>query len=240
MPTLVLASLAAFVLGLSRGGLKGIAPVFVLMMTIAYGGKQAAGVIVPLLILGDIFALRHYRNYIRKEYIIRFLPFVIIGLLIGAWLGKDMSEVFFKKWIIILIGLSIVILWIWEQFLKDRMTSHPVLNSLLGIGAGFYSMMGNFAGAFATMYFLLTRLPKNELIGTATFVFFIGNLIKLPFHIYIWETISQKTLEIDLYLTPSMLLGFWVGAKIVAIINEVVFRRFLYAVTLLGMLYLLF
>lgn len=240
MQTLILASLAAFVLGLSRGGLKGIAPVFVLMMTVAYGGKQAAGVIVPLLILGDIFALRHYRAFIRKKYIIEFSPFVIIGLLIGAWLGKDMSEVFFKKWIVVLIGLSIAILWIWEQFLKNKTNSHTLLNSLLGIGAGFYSMMGNFAGAFATVYFLLTRLPKNELIGTATFIFFIANLIKLPFHIYVWETISWQTTEIDLYLIPSMLLGFWAGAKIVAKINEVVFRRFLYVVTLLGMIYLLF
>jgi len=68
----ILAWSSAFILGLSRGGLKGVGPLFVLLMAAAYGGKLSVGIIVPLLILGDVFALFFYKKYIRKKYVISF------------------------------------------------------------------------------------------------------------------------------------------------------------------------
>ncbi len=227
--------LSTFILGLAKGGLKGITPAAIILMTLVFSAKTSMGIIVPLLIVGDIMALLYYKNYIKLEYVKSFLPSVLAGLFIGGWIGKEMSEQFLGKWIAVLIVLSLIILWLWENYLKERTVQSPVLNAILGIGAGFYSMIGNFAGAFANIYFLMTRLPKNELIGTATFIFFIANILKVPFHIWIWNSISVETLYIDLWLIPIMIIGFYSGTVIIKNISEIWFRRFLYLVTIVGM-----
>ena len=64
----------------------------------------------------------------------------------------------------------------------------------MGLLSGFTSMIGNLAGSFADIYFLAMRLPKNEFIGTAAWLFFIINVFKLPFHIFIWKIVTFETL----------------------------------------------
>ena len=51
-------------------------------------------------------------------------------------------------------------------------------------------MLGNLAGAFANIYFLAMRLPKNGFIGTAAWVFLVINLFKLPFQVLVWKNIN--------------------------------------------------
>lgn len=235
----ILSYLAAFVLGLSRGGLKGISPIFVLLMAAAYGGKTSSGIIVPLLLLGDIFALYYYRKYIKKKEVLAFLPWVLLGALIAGWIGKDLSEVAFKKGLAILILSSMLFMWLWDFYLKKEMKAGPFISGITGLGAGFFAILGNFAGAFANIYFLLTRLPRMELVGTATMVFFIVNVFKIPLHIYVWETITIETLQIDLYLLPIAALGFVVGVKVIDVVSDNWFRQFLYAATFLGALLIL-
>ena len=234
-----LSCIASFFLGLSRGGLKGIAPIFILLMTAAFGAKAATGIIVPLLIIGDIFALVHYRKFIRKRYVKTFLPYTILGLLLAVWVGNHLPEILFKRTIAVLILLSLGLMWLWDFYLKKAMADNKWLNGFLGIGAGFFAMIGNFGGAFANIYFLMTRLLKKELIGTATLIFFILNVLKIPFHLFVWETIDIQSLKTDLLLMPFMIIGFFVGTKVINYVSEGWFRQFLYIVTILGALFVL-
>ena len=55
--TWALAFTAAFILGVSKSGIKGIAIIIVTLMALAFGAKESTGLIVPLLIAGDIFAV---------------------------------------------------------------------------------------------------------------------------------------------------------------------------------------
>ena len=236
----LLPMLSAFILGLSRGGLKGINSLSILLMAMTFGARNAAGIIVPLLIIGDLFALHRYGKYIQKKYVLEFLPPVFVGALIGVWIGKDMPEFYFKKVLAILIVLGMVVMGIWDFYWKTKIEKGKAFIRFLGLGAGFYAILGNFAGAFANIYFLLTRLPKNELIGTGTFLFFLINLLKMPFHIFIWETISLQTFETGMYLIPAVIIGFFVGVKAVAKINDNQFRQFLYVVTILGAILVFF
>ena len=107
--------LSTFILGLAKGGLKGITPAAIILMTLVFSAKTSMGIIVPLLIVGDIMALLYYKNYIKLEYVKSFLPSVLAGLFIGGWIGKEMSEQFLGKWIAVLIVLSLIILWLWEN-----------------------------------------------------------------------------------------------------------------------------
>ncbi|MEX0362893.1 MAG: TSUP family transporter, partial [Allomuricauda sp.] len=93
---------------------------------------------------------------------------------------------------------------------------------------------GNLAGAFTNIFFLAMRLPKNEFVGTAAWLFFITNLFKLPFHIFVWKTITWETILIDIKLVPAIALGLITGVLVVKRINDKNYKRFILIVTGIG------
>jgi hypothetical protein len=78
------------------------------------------------------------------------------------------------------------------------------------------------------------RMPKNDFIGTAAWVFLVINLFKLPFQIIYWKNITLSSLQVDLFLLPAMLIGFWAGLKLVAKIKDDGYRKVILALTLAG------
>ena len=88
---------AAFTIGLSKSGIKGIATIFVTLMAIVFGGKSSTGVLLPLLIVGDIFAVIYYKRHVQWRLLFQLLPWMIIGVLLGVWLGRDIEEKLFKQ-----------------------------------------------------------------------------------------------------------------------------------------------
>jgi uncharacterized membrane protein YfcA len=116
---------------------------------------------------------------------------------------------------------------------------NPLFAYFMGIVAGFSTMLGNLAGAFTNIFFLATRIPKNEIIGTTAWLYLIINVFKTPFHIFSWETIDLETLKLNLILTPIVVIGFFVGLKIVHLFSEKLYRRFLLIATLIGAIFIL-
>ena len=104
----------------------------------------------------------------------------------------------------------------------------------MGLIAGFTTMLGNLAGAFSNIYFLAMRMPKNDFIGTAAWVFLVMNLFKLPFQIFYWHNITATSLQTDLLLLPALALGFWAGIKIVTRIKDDNYRKAVIVLTLIG------
>ena len=115
-----------------------------------------------------------------------------------------------------------------------RVPETPLFTAGAGLAAGFTTMMGNLAGAFANLYFLAMRLPKNDFIGTAAWLFLVINLLKLPFQIFYWKNISTDTLFADLLLLPALALGFILGIKLVNKLQDNNYRKVVIVLTLIG------
>lgn len=225
---------ATFVVGISKAGIKGIAVVSVTLMALAFGAKESTGLVVPLLILADIFAVVYYNRHTQWKYIIRFLPWILAGILIGVIIGKDLDEETFKIGMAIIILGSVAMMYWWDRKKSKNVPSHWSFAGFIGILAGITTMIGNLAGAFSNIFFLAMRLPKNEFIGTAAWLFLIINVFKLPFHIWSWETITPETLLVNLKLAPAILLGLLVGVRLVKIIKEDFYRKMILVLTALG------
>ncbi|WP_339144131.1 sulfite exporter TauE/SafE family protein [Croceitalea sp. MTPC5] len=236
----LLSGLAAFLMGISKAGLKGLSIFNVTLMALAFGAKQSTGLIMPLLLVGDIFAVVYYNRHTQWKYIIRFMPWMIFGILIGVVIGKDLPEKLFKIGMVVVILASLGILIFWDRRKSKTVPNHWSFAGGTGIIAGIATMIGNLAGAFSNLFFLAMRLPKNEFVGTAAWLFLITNLFKLPFHIFIWKTISVGTLTINAMLLPAILIGLFTGVKLVKMINERQYRRFILAVTAIGAIAILF
>lgn len=230
---------AAFILGVAKAGLKGMGVVIVTLMALVHGAKASTGIIIPLLIFADILAVTYYKRHARWEYLWRFLPWVVLGVFVATFIAKDLPEELFKNGMAAIILISVVLMFGWEKTNHKRHGAGLWLAGSMGFAAGFSTMIGNLAGAFTNIYFLSTRIPKNDFIGTAAWLYFIVNLIKLPLHIFSWGTINYESLMIDLYLFPMVLIGFWLGLKIVDRFQEQQYRNFILIMTAVGALVML-
>jgi len=212
---LLIAGAGAFVLGVSKSGVKGIFILTVTLMAIVFGSKASTGIIIPLLIFADIIAVIYYNRHAQWKLLFKFLPWMITGVLIGVYVGKDIPEAIFKNIMAIIIIFSVVMMFFWERKPDLKLTNNIVFNSVMGVLAGITTMIGNLAGAFSNIFFLSSRIPKNEFIGTSAWLFFIINLVKLPFHIFVWKTVNTESVMYDLYLIPFVIIGFVGGIRMV-------------------------
>ncbi|GAA3573152.1 sulfite exporter TauE/SafE family protein [Snuella lapsa] len=232
--------MAAFILGASKSGIKGIGIIIILVLAFVFGEKASTGILLPMLVVADILAVVYYNRHARWHYIFKLLPWMVIGVLVGVWIGNDISELLFKRIMAVIIVLSVGIMFYNENKKSTNVPKSKLFSGTMGFLAGFATMIGNLAGPIANIYFLAVRFPKNEFIGTVAWLFFIVNVFKLPFHIFIWKTVNVETLVLNSVLIPSVVIGFFVGVSIVKLISNVNYRRFILIVTAIGGLIMLF
>ena len=231
---------AALILGIAKSGIKGLAILIVTGLALIYGAKESTGILMPLLICGDILAVIYYKRYVKWVYLIKLLPWMVAGVLVGVVLGKDLPEDFFKSGMAVIILISVAMMYYWERKKEIKIPNHLSFAALMGMMAGFTTMVGNLAGVFSNIYFLAIKLPKNEFIGTAAWLFFIINLFKVPFHIWSWGTINLVSFQISLSLIPAVIMGFMLGVSIVKKIKNDRYRQLILLLTGLGGLAIFF
>ncbi|NRD24443.1 sulfite exporter TauE/SafE family protein [Winogradskyella litoriviva] len=227
-------SFAVFLLGLSKSGIKGIGIIIVVILAFVFGEKASTGVLLPMLIFADILAVIYYNRHADWGIIKKLIPWMIIGVLVGVWVGNDISAYVFKKLMAFIIIISVIIMLFIERIKSSKPPSNKLFSYGMGFLAGFTTMIGNLAGPVSNIYFLTMRFPKNEFIGTAAWLFFIINIFKLPFHIFIWKTVSIDSLVLNSVLIPAVIIGFFLGAYIVTFISNNNYRRFILIVTAIG------
>ncbi len=233
-------ALAVFILGIAKAGVKGFSALIVVILAFVFGEKASTGILLPLLIAADIMAVIYYNRHTKWIFIKKLMPLMIAGVLVGVWMGHIISEEIFKRIMAAIIILSVLIMIYTERQKKAVLPSNTLFSGGVGFLAGFATMVGNLAGPISNIYFLAMRLPKNEFIGTAAWLFFIINVFKLPFHIFVWNTVTVESLTLNTLMLPILVLSFFVGVAIVKLISNLNYRRFILIVTALGGLLLFF
>lgn len=231
----------AFCIGMGKAGLKGVDMLAVIIMAMVFGSKSSTGIVLPLLSMADIAAVKYYNRHAQWNHFWKLIPWMGVGILLGVYFGKDMNEELFRRIMILTILVTVVMVVRMEFFHKStNVPSFKGFSVGTGLIAGFTTMIGNLAGAFANLYFLAMRLPKNDFIGTAAWIFLVINLFKMPFQIFYWKNITWETFQIDLIFIPALALGFYAGIKLVGKINETQFRKMILWLTVLGSLLMFF
>ncbi|MGA2142698.1 MAG: sulfite exporter TauE/SafE family protein, partial [Brevinematales bacterium] len=217
--------ICAFLIGLSKTSFNGVSTPVIPVMAELFGGKASSGILLPLLIFGDLIAVNNYSRHAEWPYILRLLPWASGGIIIGVIVGNSVNDSQFKMIIaiIVLTGLGIMI---WQERLGN---GAPVprqwwFSAVLGLAGGFSTMIGNAAGPVMGIYLLAMQLPKYAFIGTGAWFFMIINLTKVPFQVIFWKGITGETLLYDLLMAPAVISGAFIGIRIIRIIPEKPFR----------------
>jgi uncharacterized protein len=235
-----LIALGAFIIGLSKAGMKGIDMMNVTVMAIVFGGKASTGVVLPLLCVADVMAVKYYHRHAQWSHFWKLLPWMVAGILVGVYVGKDLNETVFRKVMAAIIILTVAIMLLLEFRESINVPHNELFVAVMGLTSGFTTMLGNLAGAFSNIYFLATRMVKNDFIGTAAWIFLVINLFKLPFQVIYWKNITAASLRVDLYLLPALLIGFLAGIRLVAKIKDNSYRKVVIVLTLIGAVFIFF
>ncbi len=203
-------------------------------MALAFESKASTGILLPLLVLGDTFAIIYYRKDVNWKTLFKLFPPMAVGVVVGVFVGEKMPETLFKQVMAVIIFISGIMIVVLQRMQKDKIPQHWSFATLMGLGAGFTTMVGNLAGAFTNIYFLAVKFPKRAFIGTAAWLFFFINIFKLPFHIWSWGTINEDSLLENLYLAPFVILGFFVGIKLIEKVSNAFFIRYILVMTMVG------
>lgn len=228
-----MAALAGLVVGMSKSGIKGIGILAVTLMALVFGAKSSTGVLLPMLVLADVLAVAYYNRHARWVYLARLLPWIAIGVLVGVWAGQALPPQAFRQGMAVVVAASVGLMLWWERGSHKIPDSRP-LSIAMGLVVGFATMIGNLAGAFSNIYFLATKLPKNEFIGTAAWLFLIVNLFKMPFHVFVWHTIDLDALWLSVRLFPAVVGGFAGGMWLVGRIRDQRYRQLVMLLTVVG------
>lgn len=224
----VLSSIIKVSVGIGSGAF--LTPILALVLP----PKVAIGLMAPLMIVTDLAALHHHWRKWHTRHVLVLLPTCLVGVVAGSlFLAWAPSEVVRKA--IGVIALTFVAL----QLLRFRReAAGPSLPMpawsgwIVGLVAGVTNAVAHSGGIILSIYLLTLGLAKNGFIASLVMIFLAANLVKAPIY---WQTgiLNMPLLLTGLALTPTILLGGWLGMRLNRSISVEQFSRIV--VVIVGM-----
>jgi hypothetical protein len=220
--------LGAVMVGMAKTGLSGLGTLFIAIFANVLPTKQATGLVLPLLILGDIVAVAVYHRHAVWSQLWGLFPWAVLGVVAG-YFAMDRIDNHQARVLVGSIVLVLLVLHAMRRWREHRMAagaaeasetrvSRPVVASV-GVLAGFTTLIANAAGPLMAVYLLALRLPKLEFIGTSAVYFLLLNLFKVPFMAHL-GLVNGSSLWVNVLLAPAVCIGALVGRWLVLRINQ--------------------
>ena len=236
----ILLALCALFVGMSKVGIPGISMFYIPVLALIFGGKTSTGILLPMLMMADIFGVSYYHRHAEWKYLAKLLPWAFVGIGIGLWVGRIINDEWFKNIIAFLVFAGVgIMLWRERQRRTDLFPHTWWFAAVMGVLGGFATMIGSVAGPIFAIYMLAMNLPKNAFIGTGAWFFLIVNFFKFPLQVWVWNNIGMKTIIMDLLMLPAIAAGAFLGIWIVRKIPDKTYRTFIVIVTVLSAFLLL-
>ncbi len=210
-PQYVALAVGAMGIGFSKAGFAGVSMLHVVIYASVFDPKASTGVLLPMLVFGDVCAIGFFGRAANWVQVRRLLPPTLTGVLIGWWLMDRLGGGQFKLVVGVII-LSLAVVQAIRMRRPEAMSSLPEhfgFAIALGVLAGVTTMLANAAGPVVALYLLAVAMPKWELIGTAAWLFLILNICKLPL------SAQQGLIDTSTLLTDATLV-MWIPAGMAA------------------------
>jgi uncharacterized membrane protein YfcA len=236
------AALAAAVVlvGFSKTAVSGANTVSLALFAAVLPARASTGVLLPLLIAGDVLAVLTYRRHAHWPTLWRLFPAVAVGLVLGTgflvWAGDGVVRVSIGAILLLMSAVTV-----WRRRTADRddgpeevaTRGGRIKARSYGVLGGFTTMVANAGGPVMSLYLLSAGFRKLGFLGTSAFFYLIVNLTKVPFSAGL-GLIDGRSLLLDaalvVFVVPGALLGKWAVDRI----DQRLFERLVIAATVVG------
>jgi uncharacterized membrane protein YfcA len=238
----IVTALVAFVIGLSKGGLGGmlgalITPIMAFILPV----DQAIGLILPILMYADLFAVAFHWAHWNTRLVLLLLPGSITGVIVGTLFITNVPTDVLRT------GLGIIVL----LFAVYKLFEGRIVNSiqyqsrgwhglLAGTITGFSSTLAHTGGPPVSIYLLMQDLTPQVFVATSALFFLLLNWLKVPFYLYAQLFDFSRLLSIAWIVVPIVPIGVWAGKWAALRFEKKTFENVILVLLVLSSLILIF
>ena len=225
-PELAIGALAAFAVGLGKGGLAMMGTFGVPLLALAISPIRAAAILLPVFVFSDVFAIWLYRREYSARNLCILIPAATVGIGVGWLLAARISD----SGVGILVGILGLGFCANSWRLRHRRpaphTADVPRGMIWGSLLGFASFVSHAGAPPFQIYVLPQRLPKAVYAGTSAFTFAAINAIKLVPYSALGQ-FSAANVRLSAWLLVPALIGTQVGRYAVKVLPERIYYAFL-------------
>lgn len=220
---IVIVIFTCLIIGFTKGGLSGVSLVVVPLLSLQMPPKIAVATSLPLLLVGDAFAVWAYWGKWDNQIIRLTLPIGIVGAVLGAYLLVQIPEQALRQ----IIGV-LTLLYVAYRFVAYRLQSieydpTPPVAYAAGITAGIASSLANAGAPPIAAYLLLKRTTPTIFVAVFALYFAVINVVKLPLFVQA-DLLSWDAFVSVIWAAPFIPLGVWLGRIFVRWVEPRVFN----------------
>ncbi|MET8944991.1 sulfite exporter TauE/SafE family protein [Streptomyces sp. NPDC004542] len=233
-------ALAALLVGFSKTAVSGANAVSLAVFAAVLPARASTGVLLPVLIAGDVLAVATYRRHAHWPTLWRLFPAVAAGVVVGTlflmWADDGVVRTSIGAILLLMAAVTV-----WRRRRSDAEAEPEPGGSRAGrikarsygVLGGFTTMVANAGGPVMSLYLLSAGFRKLGFLGTSAFFFLIVNVSKVPFSVGL-GLIDGRSLLLDaalaVFVVPGALIGRWAVSRI----NQRLFEQLVIAATVVG------
>lgn len=219
------AGAAAMLVGMGKGGLPAVGMLSVPILALVINPVTAAGLLLPVYVLSDMFGLYAYRHDFNRRVLAIVIPGMVAGVVFGWATAKLVPE-----WAVTALVGAIGFAFALNLLLRRKGPVVPrraqVLPGLVwGSLSGFTSFVSHAGGPPYQVYTLPLGMTKTVFAGTSTIAFSVLNAVKLVPYWHLGQ-LNTANLKVAFLLMPLAAASVFLGVRLVKWLPEALFFRF--------------
>jgi len=222
------AALAAFLVGLSKGGLSNMGVLGTPVLALVISPVKAAALLLPIFVVSDLFGLWAYRRNFDQRNLKILIPPALVGIGLG-WATASLVSASMVGLLIGILGVAFTAnAWCVRHRPVEPKPADVSRGIFWGTVMGFSSFVSHSGGPPYQVYVLPQQLPKTVFAGTTTIAFAIVNAVKL---IPYWALgqFNVTNIRTAVLLMPVAIAGTFIGVRLVRILPQKTYYVFVQA-----------
>jgi uncharacterized protein len=213
---------AAALVGMGKGGVPIVGMLAVPVMALVMNPVMAAGMLLPVYVVSDVFGLYAYRHAFDR----RVLAIVVPGAIVGIGVGWATASIVSEDAVTLLVGV-IGLAFALNLILRKPVGAEPKAPQVApglfwGAVTGFTSFVSHAGAPPYQVYTLPLGMTKAVFAGTSTIAFMVINAVKLvPY--YALGQLNLSNLKMAAILAIPAVFAVFAGVRLVRVMPERLF-----------------
>ncbi len=232
--SLLLIAFVVLLIGISKSAFAGALGVFAVpLLMIKFSAVEAITLLLPILMIADVFSLKTFWKQWDSRLLIILLPGAIVGIAMANMLMDQINSDILSLIIATVCILFAVKNLYFKQLTLNKMRS-PLGATVMSATSGITSTLVHAGGPPIIIYFTAIGLAQTQFVATAIAFFAVMNVLKLA-GLMSLGLLSWQTVLTALAFVPLSYVGNWLGLAINKRINKQQFLQLMnYLLLLLG------